>query len=183
MFTISIKRVSELTTEENKQVDEVARLAYAAPDGGLDDQGHEDQSDDIEWSDSDWLVLGLLEGEIVSLVGVLYREILVNQQQIPVGGVGGVATHPAYQRRGLAGQLMEQTTIFLREQLKVPFGLLVCSDLRVPYYRKFGWRLLEDPMVFDWRGTKRVFTDNTMILPLGDQPWPRGTVDLCGKPW
>jgi GNAT superfamily N-acetyltransferase len=178
MLTITIKKVSELTAEEDARVDEVARLAYSAPNGGLNEQ-----ADDIEWSDSDWLILGWLEGQIVSLVGVLYREVQVNQQIIPVGGVGGVATHPGYQRRGLAGQLMERTELFLRDELKVPFGLLVCSDLRVPYYRKFGWQLIADPMVFEWHGTKRVFHENTMVLPLNDQPWPRGTVDLCGKPW
>jgi GNAT superfamily N-acetyltransferase len=178
MLVITIKRAADLNAEEDARIDEVAHLAFSSPDGGLSAQGQ-----DIEWADSDWLTLGRLDGEIVCLAGVLYREVLVNQQVIPVGAVGGVATHPDYQRRGLAGQLMERLTSFLRDELKVPFGLLVCSDLRVHYYNKFGWRLLEDPMLFDWHGTKRVFTENTMALPLGDQPWPRGIVDVCGKPW
>lgn len=178
MFEISIKPVTKLTAEENSQTDEVDHLAFSAPDGGLPDQNV-----DIEWSDPNWLILGRLDGRIVSLVCVLYREVQINQQVIPVGGVGGVATHPDFQRRGLAGQLMERTATFLHDELEVPFGLLVCSDLRVHYYQKFGWQLVEDPMVFDWRGIKRVFNENTMILPLGSQSWPRGTVDLRGKPW
>ncbi len=178
MFEIYIKPVSQLTAEENTQADEVDHLAFSSPDGGLSDQNA-----DIEWSDVDWLLLGRLDGQIVCVVCALYREVQVNEQIIPVGGVGGVATHPDFQRRGLAGQMMEQTAGFLRDEMKVPFGLLVCSYLRVHYYQKFGWQLVEDPMVFDWRGTKRVFTENTMVLPLGSKSWPRGTVDVRGKPW
>jgi aminoglycoside 2'-N-acetyltransferase I len=178
MFDISIKMVSQLTPEENFRVDEISHLAYKPPDGSLSEQ-----DDDIEWADPEWTLLGRLEEQIVSLISIFPREVRVNQQGIPVGGVGGVATHPDYQRRGLAGHLMERTITFLRDELKYPFGLLVCSDLRIPYYQKFGWQLLDDPMIFDWCGTKRVFTENTMVLPLGDQSWPRGTVDLCGKPW
>jgi GNAT superfamily N-acetyltransferase len=178
MFEIVYKPVTQLTAEENTQADEVDHLAFSAPDGGLPDQNA-----DIEWADPGWLILGRLDGRIVSLVCVLYREVDVNRQVIPVGGVGGVATHPDYQRRGLAGQLMERTAIFLREELKVPFGLLVCSDLRVHYYQKFGWQLIQDPMLFEWHGTRRAFSENTMVLPLGSRPWPRGTVDLRGKPW
>jgi predicted N-acetyltransferase YhbS len=178
VFEITIKRAAELSPEEETRVTEVDHLAFSAPDS----QPSEDEQD-IEWSSPDWLVLGWLDGQIVSLLGIVRREIRVGDETLPVAGIGGVATHPEFQRRGLAARLMERAAGFMREELKVPFGLLVCSDLRQPYYARLGWQPVAEPMVFDWRGSKRVFPENTMIFTLGDRSWPIGTVDLCGKPW
>ncbi len=178
MFEISIKPAAQLTEEEKVQVDEVSILAYSAPDT-VPEEGDQD----IEWSDPDWWILGRLEKKIVSLVGIVYREVQVVDRMLPVGGFGGVATHPDYQRQGLASHLMKQSEIFMREELKVPFGLLVCNDCRVPYYSHLGWHLLNQPMVFDWQGKKRVLHENGMVLPFNDQAWPEGPVDLRGKPW
>ncbi len=201
MFEIFIKAIDAITPEENAQIDETSSLAYSAPDGGMAEgnppaseaaspsgsapeggQAPED-GDDIEWSNPSWWVMGRLDGRIVSLVGVLTREIQVGGQAVLVSGIGGVATHPDYQRRGLAGALMQRAAVFMREELHAPFGLLVCSDHRVHYYAKFGWQLLRSPMLFDHREKKDVFEGNVMVLPLADIPWPEGTVDLRGLPW
>ncbi len=179
MFDIFIKRAGTLTADESAQANEADSLAYSAPDGGLavEDINH------IDWADPFWYVLGRLDGRIVSMVGVLTRKIRVGQQVITVAGVGGVATHPDYQRRGLAGQLMQRAADFMRDELRVPFALLVCSDLRVHYYAKFGWQLIGSQMRFDYQGKKRTFKDNVMVLSLAGESWPEGTVDLCGNPW
>jgi GNAT superfamily N-acetyltransferase len=100
-----------------------------------------------------------------------------------VAGIGGVATHPDYQRRGLAGTLMQRAAEYMQDELRVPFGLLVCSDLRVDYYAKLGWQLLKAPVLFDRHGKKDTFEGNVMVLPLAGILWPEGTVDLCGTPW
>ncbi len=196
MFEIYIKPIDALTPEENAQVDEASSLAYAAPDGGMGGpapdgvpapqakpEAEPEDSDDVEWANPFWWVLGRLDGRIVSLVGVLTRQIQAGGQAIMVAGVGGVATHPDFQRRGLAGELMQRAAVLMRDELRVPFGMLVCSDHRVHYYAKFGWQLIKSPVLFERHGKQDVFEGNVMVLPLAGIPWPEGTVDICGKPW
>jgi hypothetical protein len=52
-----------------------------------------------------------------------------------------------------------------------------------PFYRKLGWQPTQEEVVFDFRGTKRILPEMTMLLLLGDRPWPEGKIDLCGFPW
>ncbi len=177
MLEIIVKRDADLTAEESAQVDLVDHLAFSGMDDGVEDL------ESIEWSSAEWVVLGLQDGKIVSLLNLLYREVRVGDQVIPVAGVGGVCTHPDWQRHGFAGEVLERATAFMRDEMNVPFGLLVCSSAREQYYAKFGWRTIRDPMLFDQQGVKRVFPDKTMILPLTGRSWPAGTVDLCGNPW
>lgn len=172
MLEILIKRAGELTEMENDQIDEAASLAYA----GL-------PAPDYCWSDSEWFVLGKLEGKVVSLFGILCRDVLVGGNTVRLAGVGGVATHPDYQKKGFAGQLLERGAIFMRDQLQVPFGLLVCSEERTAYYAKFGWQPMNAPLYFTCRGERLLLDSPVMILPFLDDPWQEGEVDLQGGPW
>lgn len=172
MVEVLVKAAGELTPEESAQMDETSRLAYAGQ-----------QVEDLGWSDSEWFVLGKLDGQVVSMVGVLKRKVMIGEQPVIISGVGSVATHPDFQRRGCAGLLMEQAAVFMRDTLRVPFGLLVCADEKLHYYDKFGWRPLIAPMYFDFQGGKRLFEGPVMILLLTEQPWPQGDVDLQGGPW
>ena len=100
-----------------------------------------------------------------------------------VGGVGGVATSPRWQRRGLAQQLMEKAAAFMRADMGVEFGLLVCGDHMVPYYSRLGWQVVPGPLLVEQPQGKIIFPTTTMVLPLTGKPWPAGTIDLCGLPW
>jgi hypothetical protein len=172
MYTIEIKPAAELTEEEHTQMAEIDRLAFAGQPG-----------EDLEWSDSDWVVLGRMDGRLVSQLGIVCRNVRVGDTVVPVGGVGGVATHPDFVRRGFAGQNLTLTTDFLRDRLGVQFGLLICAPERTAYYGKFGWLSMTAPMYFEFKGGQRLFDAPVMILPLGSACWPDGAVDLCGKPW
>ncbi len=172
MQEIIIKRSAEMTAEENTQVDAVSGLAYAG-------QG----PNDIDWCSSDWMVMAKRDGQVVSLLSVVKREILAGTQHVLVGGIGGVATHPDFQRQGLAGDVLRAAAALIRDELGAPFGLLVCHPRLLHYYGKYGWQRVSGPMQFDWRGQKRTWHEETMILPLVNQPWPAGIIDLCGLPW
>ncbi len=153
MLEIKVKHAAELTPVENAQIEQVRDLAYAGQSGG-----------GLDWASSEWFILGYLEDAVVSLVGVLEREIKVGEKTIRVGGVGGVATQPAYQKRGYAGQLLKQTEQLLKDELNVPFGLLVCDPELLQYYGKFGWQAMQAPVFFDFQGEKRRMHEHTMIL-------------------
>jgi predicted acetyltransferase len=167
---IVIKAVEELTEAEKQMTTEVDRLSFT------------DEQNDIEWGDSQWLVMGFIDGSIVSQIGILKREVDVGGQKLSVGGVGGVATHPDHRRRGYAGQLLRASEQLLRE-LDLQFGVLVCGEERMPYYASFGWQKIDNKTIFQNQGKDRELDGIMMILPLKDQPWPGGLLNLNGKPW
>ncbi len=168
---INIRHSENLSEIENREIEEVDHLAFTGP------------PDDVDWSSPEWFVVGKLAGHVVSIVGILKRCIRVGDTLLEVGGVGGVATHPDYQRRGYGSALLQRASVFMHIDLRVDFGLLVCDQDMVSFYRKLGWQTAQQEMVFDFQGTKRLFKEKTMLLPLGERPWPRGTIDLCGPPW
>lgn len=172
MLEILVKRAEDLSQEENTQLDETSNLAFA----GLG-------SEDLCWSDSEWFVLGKLDGRIVSIVGILFRDIRVGDAMVSICGVGGVATHPDYQRQGFAGKLMQRAGEFMKNERKAAFGLLVCESKRIPFYGGFGWQPINSSMFFECRGEHRRYEGPVMVLMLSDQPWPEGDVDLQGGPW
>jgi GNAT superfamily N-acetyltransferase len=172
MLEVTVKRAEDVAAEESQALDEASRLAYAG-----------DGAEDLCWSDSQWFVLGKLDGRVVSLVGILERTILVGDREVLVGGVGGVATHPEYQRRGYAGELMRRTGDFMRDTLGLPYGLLNCSPHRVPFYGSFGWEEMTAPMYFHCRGQRMLMDGPVMILRISGEAWPKGDVDLRGGPW
>jgi aminoglycoside 2'-N-acetyltransferase I len=167
---IKIKAVHEMTEHEKYMTAEIDRLSFT--DGG----------GDIEWGDSQWLVMGWVDGTIVSQVGILVREVCVGEQKIRVGGVGGVATHPGYRRHGYAGLLLWASEQFMRD-LGLPFGLLVCGEERKSYYASFGWQPIDNRTIFQNQGKDREMDGVMMMLPLKDETWPDGLLNLNGKPW
>jgi ribosomal protein S18 acetylase RimI-like enzyme len=168
---IIIRRSENLHENENREIEEVDRLAFTS------------HMDDLDWSSPEWFVIGKLAGRVVSIVGILKRRIRVDGTSLEVGGVGGVATHPEHQQRGYASALLQRVAVIMRADLKVDFGLLVCDQDMVSFYSKLGWQIAADEMVFDFHGTKRLFREKTMVLPLSERPWPHGRIDLCGAPW
>jgi aminoglycoside 2'-N-acetyltransferase I len=170
-FQIIIRRYDNLDENENREIEEVAHLAFTDPE------------DELDWSDPKWLVVGKLAGRIVSIVGILTRHIRVGETTLEVGGIGGVATLPDRQQHGFGSALLQRAAEFMRDELKVDFGLLICDQEMVSFYSKLGWQTVEGQVVFDFHGTMRALREITMRLPLGDSYWPEGTIDLCGAPW
>ncbi len=168
---IVLKSSDELTPTDRRQLDDLCAEAFP-PDG----QGY-------EWSATDWYVL-VREGEqLVSNVGIVARTVTVGSRQVKLGGIGGVATLVAWRRRGLAEAALKVAQSFMRRKLAADFGLLVCGQNMIPYYSKFGWKLVGDSMLIDQHGRKVTYTGPIMILPVCQSEWPEGPIDLCGKPW
>lgn len=170
--------VSESDPELDRRVDALDHLAFSNEDGPPDPE-----FDRIEWASPDWLALGLMGDELVSQLCLLKRSIMVGGEPVWVAGVGGVATHPAWQRRGLASQVLRAAEVFMRAEMKVPFGLLVCADETQPVYSRCGWQTVAHSLLFAQDGQRRKLAACVMILPLAGQPWPAGEIDLLGLPW
>jgi aminoglycoside 2'-N-acetyltransferase I len=177
-YTIIIKHVAQISGAEQSRINEVDHLAFHSGPPAIPEN-----EDGIIWAENEYYALGILDGSIVSLICLLRREVYVGDQKIRIAGIGGVATHPDFQRHGFAGLLLKNSEIFIREKLDVHFALLVCSLEREAYYQKYGWKTITDPMVFNTPNGKQTWPELTMVLSLNDQPWPSGLIDLCGPPW
>jgi aminoglycoside 2'-N-acetyltransferase I len=182
-FDIYIKPTAWLTDFERANASEIDHQAFTAgpPEPPANSPAPEDYQ--IIWAQSDYHVLGFMDGTMTSILCLFRREIQVGDQNMLVAGVGSVATLPEYQRRGFAGLLLERAAAFMRDELETPFGLLVCSPHREAFYQKFGWQKIQDPMQFDTPSGKKTWPELTMFFSVDGQPWPSGVVDLCGYPW
>ena len=149
----------------------------------MDRQVFGTSGDGYTWSATDWHVLVRMDGQWVSQVGIVERTGAVNGQPVKLGGIGGVGTLLAWRKRGLAEAAMRQAAEFMRDQLRVEFGLLICDHKMVPYYRRLGWQVVEGPLQFDQPKGQVTFTEPVMILPCNTRDWLPGVIDLCGLPW
>jgi len=139
----------------------------------------------LEWSRPQWSVITWgAGGEALCHVGALVREARWNERPVKVGGIGGVKTHSAARKRGLATTTIQRAVDFFREQGDVDFGLLVCEPGLVPFYERLGWRPFPGELLVTQKGASVPFTFNlTMTTPIRLQEAPGGTIDLLGPPW
>jgi GNAT superfamily N-acetyltransferase len=166
---IQLKRSSELTEAEEARLGALSGVCFTDGDDG---------SSGYQWADSDWGVLGLIDGQIVSNVGLIKREIIVAGTPLWVGGVGGVMTDPGYQKQGLAAALLKESHTVMRDHLRVDYGMLFCSTSMVHYYQKSGWQVIECKVAGENRGDKVIFPFPIMVICLSGQPWPSGEVNI-----
>ena len=73
----------------------------------------------------------------VSCLTLVPTQLRIGSVVIPAAGVAGVATRPAFQRRGHAAALLAATIPALHSELGFPVALL--HPVSPPFYRRFGW--------------------------------------------
>jgi aminoglycoside 2'-N-acetyltransferase I len=125
------------------------------------------------WRSADYYVLLYIDGQVAGRLGVLDTKVSVGNQIIRVGGLGGVATKSELRHRGVARAMLSRAAEFMKSDLRVEFGLLLCRHEVSPVYAKMGWVTVPGPTTFT----------RAMILPLGGRAWPPGPIDMLGLPW
>ncbi len=139
----------------------------------------------LGWAPLEWSILIRDEdNQLVSYAGALTRLGLCNGEQVLIGGIGGVETHPAQRRKGHAGAGIRRATDFLRRELGVDFSLLVCQTHLLSYYQRFGFSAFTGDTFMEQNGVTTAYTSsNVMVMP-GKKALPSCKVlDLCGLPW
>jgi GNAT superfamily N-acetyltransferase len=170
---IEVQALGDLSEDEVAKIMALrARIDFAVPDYAWTPMG-----------EKKWRVLVWVGDELASHVGILEREVRAGDRSVRVGGLYTVMTAPEWRGKGLAGQALRAAADFMRDRLGAEFGLLLCRDALLPFYRSHGWRLVEDSVVFDQPAGKTVSALNALYLPLGEADWPAGTLDFCGPPW
>lgn len=128
------------------------------------------------------------DGTIVAHLDFERRVIEVGGRAVLVAGVGEVATHPDWQRKGLGRCLMGAFRTVLCTELPVPFAFLNCLEAVAGFYTNVGWRRMPQSTRERDRVTG-MWTEHTlpaMVLPAMApiEAWPReGLIDLRGAPW
>jgi len=173
---ITFADVASLSKELREEIDRVDHLAFTM-DGGGDNES-------IEWAmSSTWFALGWLGGRLVSQLGVLNRTIYIGGQSLSIAGIGGVATHPEFQRRGFAANVLQAAAEQMRRLGGYDFAMLYCDPKLIPFYAKSGYRQALNRIYILQHGQRVLFDDHQMVLPLSGKPWPDGDVDVNGPPW
>jgi predicted acetyltransferase len=85
------------------------------------------------------------DGEVRASTTVLPLESCVEGVWRPMGGISAVMAHPAYRRRGYAGELMRAV---LRDMRVRDFALSLLSPFAHAFYRVFGYELATEAIEY-----------------------------------
>ncbi len=90
------------------------------------------------------------EGEVRASATVLPLEVFVDGEAASMGGIAAVATHPAYRRRGYAGELMRAC---LRGMGERGIHLSMLNPFAHAFYRAHGWELAGESIAYTLKPT------------------------------
>jgi predicted N-acetyltransferase YhbS len=175
---LTVDRVGDLTDDDRDALRTLTAAVYP-PSASADWAGRH-----FEWSPHDACVRARDDdGTLVSYVGLCLRGGVHDGRPVRIGGIGGVKTHPAARRRGLAAQGMRRAIEFFRGA-DVAFALLVCEPRLLDYYGALGWREFAGRLLVRQRGETVPFTFNRVMTCAVHADAPGGgTIDLQGPPW
>ncbi|CAN5894371.1 GNAT family N-acetyltransferase [soil metagenome] len=88
------------------------------------------------------------DGQVCASATTLPLRMAVDGEHVPMGGVAAVATHPAYRRRGYAGELMRAVLDHMRAQ-EIHLSLL--DPFAHSFYRIFGWELAMESLEYTFK--------------------------------
>jgi GNAT superfamily N-acetyltransferase len=137
----------------------------------------------IVFAHADLRVLVESDEQVVCHVGIFRREATWNGRKLRVGGIGGVATHPDFRRRGLASVALNAAVQTLKDERATDFAMLFCEPHNEAFYAGRGWkRFAGEVWAEQPAGRTRFDVMLPMVFYLKRAPH-EGEIDLCGLPW
>ena len=135
----------ELREYREGDLDALTRLGVAAFGGSVADwEGHFLPAKNPR-SDPERVYVIEDDGEVRASATVLPLEAFVDGEPRPMGGIAAVMAHPAYRRRGYAGELMRAVLRDMRER-EVSLSLL--APFAHAFYRSFGYELATEAIEY-----------------------------------
>jgi ribosomal protein S18 acetylase RimI-like enzyme len=136
------------------------------------------------WASVQWSVFIWDSDELLARVGLVVRDILDNGVTKHIGGIGGVATHPARQGQGLASTAMREAAKHFNEDFNVSYALLFCRPHLVEFYKRLNWKPFQGLIYVEQPQGKIEFSANgAMLLDVKEEAPLHGVLDLNGLPW
>ena len=118
------------------------------------------------------------EGEVRASATVLPLEVFVDGGAAPMGGIAAVATHPAYRRRGYAGELMRACLQGMGER---DMHLSMLNPFAHAFYRAYGWELAGEAIAYTLKPTDLpTSSEQRRVRAYGDEDLPRVMALLDG---
>src|SRR3712207_2637535 len=126
-------------------MDALTRLGVAAFGGSISDwEGNFDPARNARL-DLEQVHVIEEDGEVRASTTVLPLESYVEGEWRPMGGIAAVMAHPAYRRRGYAGELMRAV---LRDMRERDVALSLLSPFAHAFYRVFGYELVTEEIEY-----------------------------------
>ncbi len=176
---VTLKPMSDWTTQERVDLDELSRAVYPPEDHATWSGRH------FDWAGPDaGIQVTAPDRGLVSYTGVTVRDAGLDGRAVRIGGIGGIKTHPQARRQGFAALGVRRAIEAFHERLDIEFGLLVCDHELIPYYSRLGWVDFGGQMLTEQQGRTVPFTFNRVMVIDIMSPAPRtGTIGLRGPPW
>ncbi len=140
----------------------------------------------VEWALPDLRVLiETDDGTLACHTGIFFRTATWNGQKVHIGGIGGVATHPDFRRRGYASIALEAAVHTLRAHDAAQFALLFCEPQMSEFYQSRSWHPFTGAVYAEQpkEGRIRFEVMAPMVVDLKRRAPTLGQIDLCGLPW
>jgi predicted acetyltransferase len=135
----------ELRRYREGDLDALTRLGVAAFGGSVSDwEGHFLPEKNPRLDPERVLVIED-DGEVRASATVLPLESFVDGEPRPMGGIAAVMAHPAYRRRGYAGELMRAV---LRDMRERDVFLSLLAPFAHSFYRSFGYELATEAIEY-----------------------------------
>lgn len=150
------------------------------------DFGEWDPDQPYGYAPHDLHVISRRGGEIVAHVGWAQRRIGVGDVDLVIGGVGGMLVSSAARGLRLGQRLLAEVAQSMRDASEVSFGYLGCRDDVVPFYAASGWQriaVVESSVSRVGDAVTQAAGPPILVLPLRENGWPSGAVDLRGRAW
>lgn len=124
-----------------------------------------------------------VNGAPASYFRALRHVCRVNEDAVEVGGLGGLVTVPAYQRRGYGARLVAATLSAVRDEWRVSAALAFCLDPLLGFYRRLDARVIEGPVLVETATGTRPAPFHALWWPFRPNLWPVTSVDLMSPLW
>jgi len=168
----------DLSDFQNKELDRLGEAVYPPGSSAIP------PGSSFTWAAPQWSILLWDGDELVTHAGLLVREILQDGVVKRIGGIGGVATHPARQGQGFASQAMREAARLFDSELNVSFALLFCRQHLVEFYKRLLWKpFLGKIFVHQPHGNVEFSANGAMVLDVNEPAPIDGLLDLNGLPW
>ncbi len=135
----------ELREYREGDLDALTRLGVAAFGGSISDWEGHFLPDKNPRLDPERVYVIEDDGEVRASATVLPLESFVDGESYPMGGIAAVMAHPAYRRRGYAGQLMRAV---LRDMRERDVSLSLLAPFAHAFYRSFGYELATEAIEY-----------------------------------
>ena len=167
-----IEHVGQITPEQYAEIEAGEHDPF-----GMDDE-------DIEWIGKPLqTLLRRDDGALIGKVGLVLVDVEAGREAFSVAGVGGVIVTRTERGKGHLRPLLA-AALERAAELEQERAMLFCSERNVELYERFGFAVIEAPVIAQQPSGPLVMPMPAMWRPLREGvTWPVGLVSLPGPPF